>query len=140
MTSTPYAKVDQICNCRFPSLIGEHLYPYPSTFATCFCLCQTKLKKKKKLVPFVLVLQTHLENLGCFTLVRLQQQKEQCHPVRMCSAASVSFLCVCVLLFFLGTTVVTHWDFFHGKFRLLSQGKPAATELHYPSYGAFWVF
>ena len=38
------------------------------------------------------------------------------------------------------TTVLSHFDFSHGKFRLLSRGKPAATESRYPTYGACWVF
>ena len=30
-------------------------------------------------------------------------------------------------------------DFSHGKFGLLSPGKPAATESRYPTYGAYWM-
>ena len=33
-----------------------------------------------------------------------------------------------------------HWDFNHGKVRLLSPGKPAATESRYPIWGVCWVF
>ena len=32
------------------------------------------------------------------------------------------------------------WDPSHGKFVLLSQGKPAATELCYPAYSACWFY
>ena len=43
----------------------------------------------------------------------------------------LSFFFVCL------TTVLFHWDFSHGKIRLLlSQGKPAATESLYRTYGA----
>ena len=37
------------------------------------------------------------------------------------------------------TTVLSHWDFSHGKCGLLSPGKPAATESRYPTYGTCWV-
>ena len=45
----------------------------------------------------------------------------------------------CFFLFFF-TTVLSHWDFSHWKFRLLSPGKPAVMESHYPTYGACWTF
>ena len=38
------------------------------------------------------------------------------------------------------TTMLSHWDFSHGEFGLLSPGKPAATEPRYPSYSAYCVF
>ena len=44
--------------------------------------------------------------------------------------------CICdnnnfFLLFLLFITVLSKWDFFYGKFGLLPQGKPAATESRY---------
>ena len=34
------------------------------------------------------------------------------------------------------TTVLSHWDFSHGKFGSLSPGKASATESRFPTYGA----
>ena len=43
----------------------------------------------------------------------------------------LSFYCLCYC-----TTVLSHWGFYHGKFGLLSRGKPAATESRYLTYCA----
>ena len=37
-------------------------------------------------------------------------------------------------------SVLSHREFFHGKFGLLLRGMPAATESRHPTYDACWVF
>ena len=48
----------------------------------------------------------------------------------------VQVLFVCLL----STTLLSHWDFFHEKYRWLPRGKPAATESPYSTYSVRWVF
>ena len=42
--------------------------------------------------------------------------------------------------FFFFFTVLSHWDFTHGKVELLSPGKAAVKESCFPAYSACWVF
>ena len=44
------------------------------------------------------------------------------------------------LQYFVSTSVLSHWDFFHGISGCFPQGKPAATESRYPTYNACMVF
>ena len=54
---------------------------------------------------------------------------------------SFLFIYLFIDLFLLLATVLSQLNFFHRKFGLLfPQGKPAATESRYPTYGARWVF
>ena len=38
------------------------------------------------------------------------------------------------------TAALSNWDFFHGKFMLLSPGKASYDRVTIPTYGACWVF
>ena len=42
--------------------------------------------------------------------------------------------------FYLSIILLSHWDFSHDKFGLLSLGKPVATVSLYSAYSACWVF
>ena len=61
---------------------------------------------------------------------------------RVTSTDCQFLLLLLLLLLFRGelTTKLSVWDLSSGKFVLLSPEKPAATEPHYPTYRARWVF
>ena len=59
---------------------------------------------------------------------------------RNCSTFLLSAFPAPVLFFFYWYNVLSHWDFSHRKFGLLSRGKPNGAEFRYPTYGACWLF
>ena len=48
-----------------------------------------------------------------------------------------TFLCNFIFIFI---SVLSHWDFSRGKFRLLSQGKGSCERVALPTFGACWMF
>ena len=59
-------------------------------------------------------------------------------PMRFFSRCGVAMYFTFTFYFF--TAVLSEWDFSHRIRGCLPQGKPAATESRYPTYGACWVF